>query len=221
MKPSRGNQAVAFTLIELLVVIAVIGLLAALILPALQHALERGRAARCLSNLHQIHLALTMYADDNRDRLSFASESVAWDAVAPEGTPGWMQSLTPYLAHARVFRCPSDDLSPYSYFLGARAAFIAKGWHAAVVRSRMQFPEAYVLAGDTFSSPISDLFANDCDKDDYSENLVGGPANGSPFGEWRRHGRTQNLLFAAGHAGTFTGYQPAAMTFRYDAIAPW
>ncbi|NQU10265.1 prepilin-type N-terminal cleavage/methylation domain-containing protein [bacterium] len=221
MKPDGQNNAAAFTLLELLVVIAIIGLLAGLLLPALRQALEQGRTANCLSNLRQIHLALTMYADENREQLSFASEAVAWDAFAPEGTRGWMQSLSPHLGSARVFRCPSDDLSAYSYFLGARAAFIVKGWRASVIRSAIRYPEAYVLAGDTFSYPITDFPANDCDKDDYSENCVGGPANASPYAEWRRHGGTQNLLFAAGQAGTFTGYQPGAMTFRYDEIAPW
>src|SRR5664280_453255 len=65
----RNNfkAAEGFTLIELLVVIAIIGILAALLLPALAASKERAKRIACTSNLRQINLGVRMYSDDASD----------------------------------------------------------------------------------------------------------------------------------------------------------
>ncbi len=80
MTQSHTSKKQAFTLIELLVVIAIIGILAAMLLPALNKAREKGRMAVCVSNLHQITVALNLYRDDNGGYFPTASppSGVTW-----------------------------------------------------------------------------------------------------------------------------------------------
>lgn len=100
---------VAFSLIELLVVIAVIGVLAALSLPVINRAQEEGRAAACISNLHQIGVALQIYVDANHDILPVMRDApMDTNALATNTFPTVNVVLGSELGNTNVLRCPSD-----------------------------------------------------------------------------------------------------------------
>jgi len=219
----------AFTLIELLAVIAIIAILAAMLLPALASAKQRAWTITCNSNLHQISLGLIMFADDNSGLYPLSGAAIPWDAVDPgTGKNSWMQQVYSYVQNTNTFRCPANKLLPltaqshFNYFNGVRAAFVASDpdptkWHfAAVDGKRIQFPTAFVLSGDTL-----DFESADADKDDYSQNCVGGPANGLPWEDWQAHSKGQNVLFADGHAKWYNSYNTNEMTFRYNSLSGW
>src|SRR5262245_22063916 len=91
IRDRRSAKCRAFTLIELLVVIGIIGILSALLLPALNQGKRAARVAKCKSNLRQIGIGLQLYVDQF--------------AAYPNG--GW-ESLYTYSGGVRhLFLCPS------------------------------------------------------------------------------------------------------------------
>ena len=97
------NLRQKFTLIELLVVIAIIAILAAILLPALQSARERGKAASCISNLKQIGASNAQYVNDYDGYLPNHNTSAS-------GAPFITTLIFPYHKNPWVYNCPSDTI---------------------------------------------------------------------------------------------------------------
>jgi prepilin-type N-terminal cleavage/methylation domain-containing protein/prepilin-type processing-associated H-X9-DG protein len=237
------NSRRGFTLIELLVVIAIIAILAAMLLPALSAAKQRAWTSSCNSNLHQIGLAMRMFADENGEFFPESGGSIYWNATDP-GTQkqSWMQQIASYVGDintngANVYSCPGnvqlplDVQGPFNYFNGCNAAFIAsdpdptKRHFDPVKSTAILFTSAFVLGGDTAGTKDNGTGLQfdplDADKDDYSQNCVGGAADDAITEFWKIHSKGQNVLFADGHSKWYKGFSPGEMTFAYTTMTNW
>ncbi|TAK94805.1 MAG: prepilin-type N-terminal cleavage/methylation domain-containing protein [Verrucomicrobia bacterium] len=107
----RVPTGIGFTLVELLVVIAIIAILAALLMPMLGRAKESGKATVCLSNLHQIGIALQVYVDGNNNLLPVMRDRpfIVDTNQPPTNTlPSPDKVLAGELGNTNVLRCQSD-----------------------------------------------------------------------------------------------------------------
>jgi len=179
----------AFTLIELLVVIAIIAVLASLLLPVLGRAKQLALSTQCMSNLKQIGLASSLYAEEHNDDLPRSAHQGA----------SWVGSLQPYCSGTELWRCPRDPhaIRLYSYalndFLTPPETFeLRKNFARA---SSVPSPvDTFLLAEATSAHAGSDHF-HFADPDDggYSPFQFAGQV------DVKRHQDSANYLFVAGH----------------------
>ena len=117
---NKREEKILFTLIELLIVIAIVAILAALLMPALKTAREKGRKIKCASNLKQYGLINEMYCSDYGYVLP---EMVRWDTTSAS----WLSKelLGPYIPESarKSLRCPSMPQISAAYYGYARSKY--------------------------------------------------------------------------------------------------
>ena len=214
---ARVNR-VRFTLIELLVVIAIIAILAAILLPALNSARERGRTASCINNLKQIGTAQEMYRGDNDDyfcefqpgyfqgqKLNFLKWPHLLDAYAPMVE---YVSKDEYAKCKPLLGCPSDpDFNAMSerngekkgindnpsYGYNFRLCSIADNGNGLNVwkYERVKTPSKKVMFADTYHKNFGSVTAYSGSCKIYNPEDIA-----------QRHNQGANILYVAGHVNT-------------------
>jgi prepilin-type N-terminal cleavage/methylation domain-containing protein/prepilin-type processing-associated H-X9-DG protein len=220
----------AFTLVELLVTIGVIGVLVALLIPALSRAQGQAKQLRCATQLRQIGVGVQIYVTDNRGFLvptSRATQMFNGRDVFPDrdGT-GWAEHIaaTLKLKQPKLFRC---DLYPdnceFTYFMTAR--YLASQNLATMRASEIKTGGRFVMAaectrGASFRPPfgVLDWPFDDCDRDD-----AGDPSLRFKYddGGISVHPGGNNVLFDDGHVAAFQRWEPQTMTMHPKRLTDW
>jgi len=206
----------AFSLVELLVVIAVVGILGALLLPALSQGKAAARRIQCIDNLRQLGLATQMYWDENEDftfRYQIGATNggrLYWFGWIKPGAEGQREfdptqgALYPFLQSSGVEICPSLDYNNALYKYKARGAAYGYGYNlnlgeTSINTSRISQPSETVLMAD--AAQVNDFQAPASPDSPMLEEFYYVDADdggGYPNAHFR-HQKQANVLFADGH----------------------
>jgi len=241
---SSQNKMRAFTLIELLVVIAIIGILAAMLLPALNKAREKANAAACMSNMRQWALAMGMYADDWNDYMPYEGDGSAIDTSY--NLQAWYNILAPYIGSPSlaalydstppkipfpgrggpqtIFLCPSirkpstdytqAPSTSYPYFGYAMNRVLTGGAGAVYKRSIAALPAQTIFLSESENDTFS-----------FTDGYFIGPNNISPGPLVpARHSGGMNFIFLDGHGQWYPMIvygRGQLMTGQHSAESEW
>ncbi len=200
-----------FTLLELLVVVAVIALLAAFILPALSRSRQVAQASKCVTNLKNIGIAFTTYADSSSEFFPIGN--------AP-GDRNWVALLSDYEKGSKIYYCSSDeDNSPVNF--ASQPTLVSYGYNLLALGFQdaggKPHPQAndgttvteYAGALPSVREPAETLTAVDAGRASANGRgyYLATPAETlwpGDFVAWNRHQSRSNVLFVDGHVSPMT-----------------
>jgi prepilin-type N-terminal cleavage/methylation domain-containing protein/prepilin-type processing-associated H-X9-DG protein len=151
-RETGGSRRGAFTLVELLVVIAIIGVLVALLLPAVQAAREASRRTQCSNNLKQIGLAFHNIHDSHGRFPPLGGANI-------NGSWGWPVALLPYVEQQNMFQSiGSPDITSSKNLVAPNLVpNNPTGALGALLQTRVP---SFVCRSDSLQTPTNDNFGN-------------------------------------------------------------
>ena len=124
-----------FTLVELLVVIAIIGVLVALLLPAVQSARAAARRSQCANNMRQIGLAIHQFANVHKGRFPGI-----WHEADKEKS--WIFTLAPYMENVDEIRLCPEDIKRIENSSAAETSYVMNGYlRRPTATEKLVYPE--------------------------------------------------------------------------------
>ncbi len=214
-----------FTLVELLVVIGIIAVIAAIMLPVISYARERGRRTTCQSNQRQIGVAMQQYVQDYEG--VYPNEMFAYKTDGGTTIVSWRNVLFRYAKSREIFRCPGQgravtELEHHGdgYTLNDQRLNIFH-WSGTTPETRiltvlgrhesyLANPATIWLSGDRIA--IENLHCVDCAR--------GTGSCGRNFYGSTVHGQGGNYLFLDGHVQWYTPDAMAEVDCKNDPVPP-